>query len=171
MTIRPQRRGAATAAALALSGTMSVNRIDAIKTKATDPPDASSFNTSPGRATLSLEMVELPSRLSASVSTRYVHCYPFRSGSDWRQIPAFVTPGVSAAYRLPARGTTLLLQVDNLIMCVSGPSVPPAAGIGPSATATYAPGNACGSGLRHHEILNTREFGTIAFVGVRWKGR
>lgn len=79
--------------------------------------------------------------------------------------------GLSANYRVPSYGTTLLLQIDNIATCVSGFSTPPTAGISPAFQATYTARQSCGLGLRHHEILNMPAVGTMVFVGARYDWR
>ncbi len=153
------------------SSTLSLTRLDTIMTAPTDPPEATAFNTSPTRSTVTINVVDVPKNLQASVTTRYVAGYPFRSGTDWGQLPSFATLGLSVRYRQPAARHTLLLQVDNLVSCVGGTTTPPVAGISAASQATYTPGRSCGPSVRHHEILNMPPIGVMLYAGVRYEPR
>ena len=133
-----------------------------------DPPDVTAFNTSPTRMNLSIEHDLQGADLT--LSGRYVHGYPFNSAANRGHVPTFATLG--AAVRWPiGQSTAVLLQVDNLLSCVSGTSVPPTLGITLVASATYVSDRSCGFGERHIETPNMPAIGTMFILGVRQEWR
>lgn len=153
----------------ALAGTWSATKISSLESNPGDPPEATAFNTSPVRMGLALE--GSPRReLDINVATRYVMGYPFRSAVNWGHIPTFATLGVSARYRFSGR-TSANLRLENVATCVAGRSIPPAGGISAAGQATYAPGQSCGGGMRHTEMLNMPQVGTMVMLGVRFDRR
>lgn len=152
---------------VAVSSTLSLTSLDTIKTLPTDPKDAGQYNTSSNRSSLALELKDLPKGFGASASARYVNGYQFRSGVLWGQVPSYGTIELSANYRLPGRGTVLMVQAQNLAACVSGTSTPPLAGLAANNKATFTARTSCGLGLRHQELLSMPAIGSMLFVGVR----
>lgn len=154
-----------------VASTVSLTKLDTIKTAPTDPRDAGQFNTSSNRMSLSLEANNVPTNLSTPVSARYVNGYMFRSGVVWGRLPTYGALDLSASYRMPGRGTTLMLSAQNIAGCVGGYSTPPVTGISSTAMATYTKRSRCGVGQKHQEQLNMPELGPMIFLGVRKEWR
>jgi iron complex outermembrane receptor protein len=152
---------------VATSATLSVTRLDTIETRPTDPVDAAGFNTSPTRASLSLEAVDTPKDLTTRMSIRYANGYEFRTGIDNGHVPTFATLDLSGSYRIANLATTILLQVQNLAACVSGTTTRPPNGVAGPSRHLYTPKRDCGFGVRHRELLNMPAIGTMIFVGAR----
>jgi hypothetical protein len=155
---------------LLASTTITIARLNRVKTRPGDPPDATGFNTSPARITGTVEFNAVPNRASQAISVRYVNGYDFHGGVHYGHIPSFASLDLGASYRLVRSRTTLVVQAQNLFTCVAGTVTPPASGISPTAKATYVADRRCGFGQRHHELLNMPAVGAMVFLGVRWDG-
>ena len=153
------------------SGNFSLIHVDTIKTKPTDPPEATLFNSASSRITAGMEFSELAKNTNGAFTIRYVNGYDFRSGVNFGHIPGFSTFDLSASYKIPDSGARITLQAQNIFSCVSGTSTPPTGGIASGATAVYTKGQTCGFGQSHSEMINTPQIGTMVFVGIRWDGR
>jgi outer membrane receptor for ferrienterochelin and colicins len=130
-----------------------------------DPPEVTAFNTSPTRMNLSIERHDLAGA-NATLSSRYVHSYPFDSGANRGMVPSFATIGAALRWSLGA-STTLLLQSDNILTCVGGTSVAPVLGITNASRATYIRDRSCAFGKRHMETPNMPSIGTSFIIGLR----
>ena len=155
---------------IAASGSGSFVKIDTIIRKATDPVEATSFNSPSVRLTGGMDFTNVVQNVVAGFTTRYVSKYDFRSGVNYGLVPAFGTLDLSASYRLPNRNARLLFQAQNLFSCVGGTTTPPALGIGSANQATYTEGRECGFGKQHQEMINAPKLGPIVLLGVRVDG-
>ncbi|MEO7084126.1 MAG: TonB-dependent receptor [Gemmatimonadaceae bacterium] len=156
---------------IAASGNASLVKIDTIIRKATDPVEATAFNSPSVRVTGGMDFTNIVDHVVAGFTTRYVSKYDFRSGVNYGLIPAFGTFDLSAAYTLRNSGAKIIVQAQNLFSCVSGTSTPPTLGVSSANKATYTAGRTCGFDKQHQEMINAPLIGPIVLVGVRWDGR
>ena len=156
---------------VAASLTASLVKIDTIIRKATDPAEATAFNSPSVRVTGGMDFNNLVQNVIAGFTTRYVSKYDFRSGVNYGLIPAFGTMDITAGYTLPNTGAKILFQAQNIFSCVGGTTTPPALGIGSANQAVYAAGRECGFGKRHQEMINAPVLGPIVLLGLRWEGK
>ncbi|MEO7456049.1 MAG: TonB-dependent receptor [Gemmatimonadaceae bacterium] len=152
-------------------GNASLVKIDTIIRKATDPAEATAFNSPSVRVTTGMEFNNVVERLVAGFTARYVSKYDFRSGVNYGLIPAFGTLDLSGGYRVPNSGARVMFQAQNLFSCVGGTTTPPALGIGSANQAVYAAKRECGFGKTHQEMINAPLLGPIVLVGIRLEGR
>lgn len=153
---------------ISLSANTSLISLDSIKRNATDPAEATSFNSPSVRVTAGMDFVDvIAPKLTASWTARYVNKYDFRSGIHFGTLPAFGTFDISANYRV-LDNASLMLQATNLYACIGGTTTPPATGVSSASRATYTKGQKCGFGQKHQEIINMPELGPTMLVGMRW---
>lgn len=156
---------------IAASGTASLVKIDTIIRKATDPAEATAFNSPSVRVTGGMDFTNVVENMIAGFTTRYVSKYDFRSGVNYGLIPAFGTLDITAGYTLPNTGAKILFQAQNIFSCVGGTTTAPALGLGSANKAVYAEGRECGFGKKHQEMINAPVLGPIVLMGVRWEGK
>ena len=156
---------------VAASLTASLVKIDTIIRKATDPVEATAFNSPSVRVTGGMDFNNIFQNVIAGFTTRYVSKYDFRSGVNYGLIPAFGTMDVTAGYTLPNTGTKILFRAQNIFSCVGGTTTAPALGIASANQAVYAEGRECGFGKKHQEMINAPVLGPIVLLGVRWEGK
>ena len=150
-----------------INGTTSIQKVDNISRKASDPAEATAFNSPTAKATLGMTFAELGTKnLSASWAGRFVTGYDFLSGVNVGHIPGFSTFDVGASYRLMDSGARLNLSVQNLLSCRAG-TVAPFGYIASGRASIYTQDRQCGVGKKHIEMLNSPEIGTMLFLGVR----
>jgi iron complex outermembrane receptor protein len=153
------------------STSISVVKIDTIIRKATDPAEATAFNSPSVRITGGMDFNNIVQDVLAGFTARYVSKYDFRSGVNYGLIPAFGTIDINGTYSLPVSGAKMIFQAQNLFSCVGGTTTPPALGIGSANQAIYTAGRSCGFGQKHQEMINGAVLGPIVLVGLRWEGR
>lgn len=153
---------------ISASANTSLISLDSINRRATDPPEATSFNSPSVRVTTGMDFVDvIAPKLTTSWTARYVSKYDFRSGIHFGTLPAFGTFDVSANYRV-RQDAALMLQVTSLYACVGGTTTAPPNGVSSAARATYTKGRKCGFGQKHREIINMPELGPTVLAGLRW---
>jgi iron complex outermembrane receptor protein len=157
---------------IAASGSASVVKIDTIIRKATDPLEATSFNSPSVRVTGGMDFTNVVQNLIAGFTTRYVSKYDFRSGVNFGLIPSFGTLDISGAYTL-SNSAKVIFQAQNIFSCVGGTSTPPGIGIGSGTAnqAVYKAGRDCSFGKTHQEMINAPLVGPIVLIGLRLDGR
>ncbi|MGH7720342.1 MAG: TonB-dependent receptor [Gemmatimonadaceae bacterium] len=155
--------------AIAVSGTTSLQKLDKVESNATDPVEATAFNSPTTKITVGMDFAELPAEnLSGGFTVRYVNGYSFLSGVNVGRIPTFTTFDFTLGYGLPRLGSRLNLSVQNLFSCRSGKTT--ANGfIAAGRPAVYTENRECGFGKKHAEMLNNPEIGTMVFLGIRWE--
>jgi len=152
---------------IAFSGTTSLQKLDTIFRKSTDPIEATAFNSPSSKANVGMDFTEIGSKdLSAGFTVRYVNGYDFRSGINVGHIPTFSTFDLTAGYRLPAIGGRINLSVQNLFSCRSGTSTVDG-WLAATKPLKYTPDSKCGFGQKHIEMINMPEIGTMVFLGFR----
>ena len=149
----------------------SVVKIDTIIRKATDPAEATAFNSPSVRVTGGMDFSNPVPNMTAGFTTRYVAKYDFRSGVNYGLIPSFGTLDLTATYTLPAQHAKILFQAQNIFSCVGGTTTPPVLGIGSANKAVYAAGRTCGFAKTHQEMINAPKIGPIVLIGIRLDGR
>lgn len=156
---------------ISMSANTSLIALDSIQRSATDPLEATAFNSPSVRVTTGMDFADvfLP-KLTASWTARYVSKYDFRSGIHFGTLPSFGTFDISANYRL-RQDVAMMLQATNLYACVGGTTTPPATGVSSASAATYTAGRKCGFGQKHQEILNMPQLGPTVLAGLRWDVR
>ena len=151
-----------------LNGTTSIQRLDHIERKPSDPIEATAFNSPTAKFTLGANVTELGSKnLSGGLVLRHVSKYDFLSGVNVGTVPAFSTADLSFSYAVPSMRSHINLNVQNLFACRSGTSTING-WIASTKPSTYTPGNKCGFGEQHIEMLNAPPLGTVVFLGIRW---
>jgi outer membrane receptor for ferrienterochelin and colicins len=151
---------------IAFSGTASLQKLDTIFRKLTDPAEATAFNSPTSKANVGMDFSELGSKdASAGFTIRYVNGYDFLSGVNVGHIPTFDTFDFTAGYRLPAIGGKLNLSVQNLFSCRAGTTTPNG-WIAAGRKSTYTPKSQCGFAQKHIEMINMPEMGTMVFLGL-----
>jgi len=151
-----------------VNATTSLQKVDRIERKATDPAEATAFNSPTTKFTLGMNFAEFVSRqVSASWVTRYVSGYDFLSGVNIGRIPAFGAGDISLGYRLPDMNARINLSVQNLFASRSGVTAPNG-WIASGRPQIFTQNQKCGFGVKHVEMLNSPEIGTMAFLGIRF---
>ncbi len=153
------------------SANLSFVKLDTIKAKPTDPPEATALNSPSSRITAGMDFTDYPARATSGFSVRYVNGYDFRSGVNYGRVPPFGSLDLNANYRIRGSRATVTLQAQNVFVCSGGTSTPPASGITNGVPAKYTDGRTCGFGQPHLEMLNMPLTGTMIFLGMRWEGR
>ncbi|MDQ6827607.1 MAG: TonB-dependent receptor [Gemmatimonadota bacterium] len=152
-----------------ITGTTSLQKVDKITTKPTDPPEATAFNSPTSKFTVGMDFAELVQKeLSGGFIMRYVNGYNFLSGVNVGRIPNFGTLDLSLGYRVAALNSRINLSVQNLFSCRSGTTTSNG-WIAAGRPAIYAEKQECGFGQKHVEMLNSPEIGTMVFLGVRFE--
>lgn len=150
-----------------LTATTSLQKVDKITRKATDPAEATAFNSPTAKATLGMSFAESMSKeLSYGWVSRWVTGYDFLSGVNVGRIPAFATLDMNFGYKLPDMHARINLSVQNLFSCRSGTTAPNG-WIASGRPAIFSQGRSCGVGEKHVEMLNSPQIGTMVFVGLR----
>jgi iron complex outermembrane receptor protein len=153
------------------SANLSFMKIDTVKRKATDPIEATAFNSSGSRITAGMDFLDVMPGANAGFTARYVNRYDFRSGVNWGTIPGFITLDANYSVKIPDSNARFTLQLQNLFTCVQGSSTPPAIGIGSANQAKYTKDTNCGPGQSHSEMINAPQIGTMVLAGFRWDWR
>jgi len=150
-----------------INGTTSIQKVDNISRKATDPAEATAFNSPTAKATLGMNFAELGMReLSANWAARFVTGYDFLSGVNIGHIPGFSTFDVGGTYRILDSRARINLSVQNLFSCSAG-TVAANVWIASGRPAIYTQSRECGFGKKHIEMLNSPQIGTMLFLGLR----
>ncbi|MDP9179581.1 MAG: TonB-dependent receptor [Gemmatimonadota bacterium] len=153
---------------IAFSGTASLQKLDTIFRRPTDPLEATAFNSPTSKANVGMDFSELGSENAyGGFTIRYVNGYSFRSGINVGRIPTFNTFDLTAGYRLPAINGRVNLSVQNLFSCSSGKSTIDG-WLAAAKPLKYTPGRECGFGKKHIEMINMPEIGTMVFLGFHW---
>ncbi len=154
---------------VAMSGTVSLQKLDKVTRKATDPLEATAFNSPTSKVNAGMEFAEIGSdKLSGGFTLRYVNGYSFLSGVNNGRIPTFNTFDFSLGYKIPQVGARINLSVQNLLACRGGVTTPNG-WIAAGRRSNYKSDPDCGFGLKHMEMINMPSIGTLAFLGVRWE--
>jgi iron complex outermembrane receptor protein len=154
---------------LAATGTTSLQKVDHIDRKPTDPLEATAFNAPSVKFTLGMDAARLGiDGLRGGFTLRHVSMYSFTSGVNVGIIPTFTTGDINLGYALPALRSQLNFSLQNLFSCTGGTSTPNV-WIAAGRPAIYAPTGECGFGKKHIEMLNAPALGTMAFFGIRWE--
>ncbi len=150
------------------NGTTSIQRLDHIERKPTDPAEATAFNSPTAKFSLGINVSELGNRnVSGGLVLRHVTEYDFRSGVNVGTVPGFTAMDLSMGYALPSMHSRVYLNLQNVFACRSGTSSING-WIAADHPSTYAAGHKCGFGESHVEMLNTPPLSTVIFLGVRW---
>ena len=155
---------------VALNGTASFQKLDTvIAVTATDPKEATAFNSPTTKFNVGMDFANLyANQLRGSFTVRYVNGYHFLSGVNNGKIPTFSTFDFTAGYKLPFSGTSLNLSVQNLFACRGGTSSING-WVAAAKPSIYTKKQECGFNMKHIEMINMPQIGTIAFLGVRWE--
>ncbi|HEX2722943.1 MAG TPA: TonB-dependent receptor [Gemmatimonadaceae bacterium] len=152
---------------VALNGTASLQQLDTVERQATDPLEATAFNSPTTKFNVGMDFANLyNSQLRAGFTARYVNGYRFLSGINNGKVPTFSTFDVTAGYKLPAIGASINLSVQNLFACRGGTSTING-WLAAARPLIYTPKQECGFGKKHIEMINMPEIGTMAFLGIR----
>ncbi len=116
--------------------------------------EATALNAPNTKWTLGAEVRDLAA-FSGGATLRHVTGYRFNSGINKGKIPTFNTLDFTLAYDLERFGSQLMLNVSNLFGCRS-------------ADAETGKDAECGFGVRHREMVNMPEIGTMVFLGIRY---
>lgn len=155
---------------IAMNGTASFQELNSIKkAAATDPAEATAFNSPTTKFNVGMDFANLyANQLRGSFTVRYVNGYHFLSGVNNGKIPTFSTFDFTAGYKLPFTGTSLNLSVQNLFACRGGTSTING-WLAAAKPSIYTKKQECGFNMKHIEMINMPQIGTMAFLGVRWE--
>ncbi|HET9004291.1 MAG TPA: TonB-dependent receptor [Gemmatimonadaceae bacterium] len=130
--------------------------------------EATAFNSPTFKWAAGLDFDDIGgSPLQASFDTRHVAGYNFRSGVNFGHVPTFTTFDMSLGYKLPLEGMRLNASLQNFFTCRSGRTVADRY-IASGHPSLYVPGETCGFGKSHSEMINMPPIGGLFTVGVRW---
>jgi len=153
---------------IAINGTASLQQLDTVKRSSTDPLEATAFNSPTTKFNLGMDFANLyANQLRGGFTVRYVNGYRFLSGVNNGKIPTFSTFDFTAGYKLPIAGTSLNLSVQNLFACRGGTSAING-WLAATRPSIYTKKQECGFGLKHIEMINMPQIGTMAFLGIHW---
>lgn len=154
---------------LELRGTLSTVQIDDLTQPAGSSKEATSLNSPTTKYTLGATMKDL-GPVTASITSRNVQQYYFRSGSNSGVIPRFNTVDASVSYKVPVLENVLVnLSVANLWGCTQTNAVySTPAGSQPNSKLESVE-HKCGFARQHKEMINMPDIGTMAFLGVRFQ--
>jgi outer membrane receptor for ferrienterochelin and colicins len=152
----------------AINGTASLQKLDKIEVATGDPPEATAFNSPTTKFNVGMDFANLyANQLRGSFTVRYVNGYRFLSGVNNGKIPTFSTFDFTAGYKLPSVGASINLSVQNLFACRGGTSSING-WVAANKPSIYNKKQECGFGLKHIEMINMPQIGTMAFLGIRW---
>ncbi len=150
------------------SATFSFQKLDHVRRAPGDPIEATAFNSPTSKWTAGMAIKELVTRnLNGNLTLRHVNGYDFRSGVNVGYVPTFSTADIGLGYNLPALGAKVSLNVQNLFACRSGRSETNG-WIAATRPAIFRKQATCGFGLKHAEMINMPEIGTMVFLGLRY---
>jgi iron complex outermembrane receptor protein len=153
---------------VAFSGTASLQKLDTIFRKPTDPLEATAFNSPSSKANVGMDFSEIVSKdIYGGFTIRYVNGYDFRSGINVGHIPTFDTFDFTAGYRIPALSGRINLSVQNLFSCRAGTNAIDG-WLASNKPLKYTKKSECGFGKKHIEMINNPEIGTMVFLGFHW---
>jgi len=154
---------------VALNGTASFQKLDKVERQATDPIEATAFNSPTSKFNVGMDFANLyNNQLHGGFTVRYVNGYHFLSGVNNGKVPTFSTFDFTAGYKLPTLGASVNLSVQNLFACRGGTSSING-WIAATKPSLYNKKQECGLGKKHIEMINMPELGTMAFLGIRWE--
>ena len=156
----------------ALSGSTSWQHLKDIQVPSNLPvaaiDEATAFNSPTFKWAAAMDFDDVAgSPLAASISTRHVAGYNFRSGVNFGHVPTFTTFDLSLGWKLPVEGTRLNASLQNFFTCRTGRTA--ANGyIASGRQSVYYRNDTCGFGKSHSEMINMPPVGGFFTVGVRW---
>ena len=151
---------------VAMTGTLGLTKLDRLELEntftvsAAQRKELSALNSPSARWTAGMEFAEFWSTLSSAFTVRHSTDYLFASGINVGYIPTFTTLDLSFNHKLPGYGAQINLAVNNLFSC--------RARVASYAVGQYSRYTACGFDMRHAEMVNMPEIGTMVFLGVRY---
>ncbi len=152
---------------IAINGTASLQKLDTIERKPSDPIEATAFNSPTTKFNVGMDFANLyNNQLHAGFTVRYVNGYQFLSGINAGKIPTFSTFDFTAGYKLPLYNSSINLSVQNLFACRGGTNAIDG-WLAAAKPLKYTAGQECGLGKKHIEMINMPEIGTMAFLGLR----
>ncbi|HWE43921.1 MAG TPA: TonB-dependent receptor [Gemmatimonadaceae bacterium] len=159
-------------ATTALSATTSWQHLKDIQVPSNLPAaaidEATAFNSPTFKWAAGVDFDDVAgSPLRASVSTRHVAGYNFRSGVNYGYVPTFTTFDLSLGYKLPLEGTRLNASLQNFFTCRSGRTLANQF-IASGRQSIYYRNDTCGFGKSHSEMINMPPVGGFFTIGVRW---
>jgi outer membrane receptor for ferrienterochelin and colicins len=153
---------------IAINGTASLQKLDTIERKPSDPIEATSFNSPTTKFNVGMDFADLyNNQLRAGFTVRYVNGYHFLSGINAGKIPTFSTFDFTAGYKLPLYNSSINLSVQNLVACRGGTNAIDG-WLAAAKPLKYTAKQECGFGMKHTEMINMPEIGTMAFLGLRF---
>jgi iron complex outermembrane receptor protein len=138
------------------SANLSFVKLDTIKSKPTDPPEATALNSPSSRITAGMDFTDYPARTTSGFSIRYVNAYDFRSGVNYGRVPPFGALDLNATYRPRGSRATVTLQAQNVFVCSGGTSTPPAPGSPTACRRTTPTAGRAGSASRTRRCSTCR---------------
>jgi hypothetical protein len=105
-----------------------------------------------------------------NTTLRHVDSYHFFSGINRGVIPAFTTVDAGIGYRIPRFNTLLNVGVSNLFAC-GGTYTYDTPAKDPNRMNPIGLDRKCGFGVKHQEMINMPEIGTMVFIGAQFQTR
>jgi outer membrane receptor for ferrienterochelin and colicins len=153
---------------IAINGTASLQKLDTIERKPSDPIEATAFNSPTTKFNVGMDFANLyNNQLRAGFTVRYVNGYRFLSGINAGKIPTFSTFDFTTGYKLPLYNSSINLSVQNLFACRGGTNAIDG-WLAAAKPLKYTAKQECGLGKKHVEMINMPEIGTMAFLGLRF---
>lgn len=128
--------------------------------------EATSLNTSPVRWNARVDFSDTKTRTRLGFLVRHATGFTFRSGVNAGLIPTYEALDANASMRLPSLGAQLNVSVQNIVACRAGSYELRLTQTSPG---TLVPRHKCDIGLRHIEMINMPEVGTMIFIGLRYE--
>ncbi|HEV2735630.1 MAG TPA: TonB-dependent receptor [Longimicrobiaceae bacterium] len=130
--------------------------------------EATALNSPELKWTLGTDFTDLHD-FSGGASVRHVQEYYFRSGINAGRIPGFTTLDARIGWRFPKFDNVLVnLGVNNLFSCGGEFTYDPKDALRASPTDES---RECGFGVKHQEMINMPQIGTMVFLGLQYQTR
>lgn len=128
--------------------------------------EATSLNTSPVRWNARVDFSNAKTNTRLGLLVRHATGFTFRSGVNAGIVPTYESLDANASMRLPSIGAQLNISVLNIVSCRAGSYELRLTQTSPG---TLVQRHKCDIGLRHIEMINMPEIGTMIFVGLRYQ--
>jgi outer membrane receptor for ferrienterochelin and colicins len=158
-----------------LRGTLSLLKVDNVEVPA-NRAEATAINSPGTKWTLGADFTDVGSFLDGrgnflgGFTMRHVNSYYFRSGINRGVIPTFTTLDLNVGYKIARINSTVNLGLSNLFACSQNDDQPFTydAKADPFLTRPLNKERQCGFGVKHQEMINMPEIGTMLFLGMRY---
>ncbi len=151
-----------------IKGTLSLVELTHVEVPA-NRVEATSLNAPEVKWTLGANFTDIAG-FHGNATLRHVDSYHFFSGINRGRIPTFTTVDMGLGYRIPRFNTLLNVGVSNLFAC-GGEYTYDTAAKDPTRMNPLSLERKCGIGVKHQEMINMPEIGTMVFIGAQVQTR